>query len=138
MSGFTAQERLEKLQSVLEELFTIDADTVILVEGMKDRGSLIILGVKGEIVQVQSSNGLFSVAERLAKENKKAIILTDWDRKGGHLCRLLRDALKANSVPYDDVLRQRIVTVARQDIKDVQSLASLYSRLVQETQDRPD
>jgi dTMP kinase len=78
------------------------------------------------------------VAERLAKEKKKAIILTDWDRKGGHLCRLLRDALKANSVPYDDVLRQRIVTVARQDIKDVQSLASLYSRLVQETQDRPD
>ncbi|MCX6651283.1 MAG: Toprim subdomain protein [Methanomassiliicoccales archaeon] len=136
MTTFSAKERLDKLQSVVDELIARDEDVVILVEGMKDRGSLIILGVRGEIVQVQSSNGLFPVAERLARENKKAIIMTDWDRKGGQLCRLLKNALKANSVPYDDVLRQRIVTVARKDIKDVQSLASFYSRLVQEVQDR--
>lgn len=134
MSGRSPQERLDQIQSVLEELIERDADTVILVEGMRDRGALTILGVRGDMVQVQSSTGIFPVAERLAREGRKAIILTDWDRKGGQLCRLLKNALKANNVPFDEELRRRLVIVAKQDIKDVQSLPSLYSRLVQEVQ----
>jgi dTMP kinase len=132
MSGRSSQERLDEIQAVLEELINRDADTIILVEGMRDRGALTILGVRGEMVQVQSSDGVFPVTERLAREGRKAIILTDWDRKGGQLCRLLKSALKANSVPYDEELRKRLVIIAKQDIKDVQSLPSLYSRLVQE------
>jgi len=127
---------LEEIQAVLEEMISRDPRTVILVEGMRDRGALTILGVGGEMVQVQSSDGVFGIAERLAKEGKSAVIMTDWDRKGGQLSRLLRSALEANAVPYDDALRQRLVIVARQDIKDVQSLPSLYSRLVQEVQAR--
>ncbi|MCG7844555.1 MAG: Toprim subdomain protein [Methanomassiliicoccales archaeon] len=132
--GRSAPERLEELEAVLGELMERDEDTVILVEGLRDRGALTILGVRGEMVQVQSSDGIFPVTERLARDEKKAIILTDWDRKGGQLCRLLKNALKANSVPYDDELRRRLVIIAKQDIKDVQSLPSFYSRLVQETQ----
>ena len=135
-NGRSPKQRLEELQAILDELMERDDEAVILVEGMRDRGALTILGVKGEIVQVQSSDGILPVAERLAREGRRAIILTDWDRKGGQLCRLLRNALKANAVPYDDVLRQRLVIIARQDIKDVQSLPSLYSRLVQESQVR--
>ncbi|HOE53403.1 MAG TPA: toprim domain-containing protein [Methanomassiliicoccales archaeon] len=134
--GRSPRERLEEIQAVLEALISRDPRTVILVEGMRDRGALTVLGVGGEMVQVQSSDGVFGIAERLAKEGKSAIIMTDWDRKGGQLSRLLRSALLANAVPYDDGLRQRLVIVARQDIKDVQSLPSLYSRLVQEVQAR--
>ncbi|HPD08934.1 MAG: Toprim subdomain protein [Methanomassiliicoccales archaeon] len=134
--GRSPRERLEEIQAVLEEMISRDPRTVILVEGMRDRGALTILGVGGEMVQVQSSDGVFGIAERLAKEGKSAVIMTDWDRKGGQLSRLLRSALEANAVPYDDGLRQRLVIVARQDIKDVQSLPSLYSRLVQEVQAR--
>jgi len=134
--GRSPKERLDEVQAVLEELITRDPKAVILVEGMKDRGALTILGVRGEMVQVQSSDGIFAIAERLAKEGKSAIIMTDWDRKGGQLGRLLRNALASNAVPYDDVLRRRLVIVAKQDIKDVQSLPSLYSRLVQEVQAR--
>jgi len=134
--GRSPRERLEEIQAVLEEMISRDPRTVILVEGIRDRGALTILGVGGEMVQVQSSDGVFGIAERLAKEGKSAMIMTDWDRKGGQLSRLLRSALEANAVPYDDGLRQRLVIVARQDIKDVQSLPSLYSRLVQEVQAR--
>jgi len=134
--GRSAAERLEELQSILDELVSRDPDSVILVEGMRDRGALTILGVRGEMVQVQSSDGIMSVAERLARDGRKAIIMTDWDRKGGQLSRLLRNALEANAVPYDERLRQRLVIIAKQDIKDVQSLPSLYSRLVQEVQAR--
>jgi dTMP kinase len=134
--GRSPKDRLDEIQSVLDELISRDPKAVILVEGMRDRGALTILGVKGEMNQVQSSDGIFAIAERLAKEGKSAIIMTDWDRKGGQLGRLLRNALRSNSVPYDDVLRQRLVVVAKQDIKDVQSLPSLFSRLVQEVQAR--
>jgi 5S rRNA maturation endonuclease (ribonuclease M5) len=135
-NGISPKERLKELQAILDELTERDEEVVILVEGLRDRGALTILGVRGEMLQVQSSDGIFPVAERLAKEGRKAIILTDWDRKGGQLCRLLKNALKANAVPYDDELRHRLVVIARQDIKDVQSLPSLYSRLVQEAQAR--
>ena len=135
-AGRSAVERLEELQSILDELVSRDPDSVILVEGMRDRGALTILGVRGEMVQVQSSDGILSVAERLARDGHKAIIMTDWDRKGGQLSRLLKNALDANAVPYDERLRQRLVIIAKQDIKDVQSLPSLYSRLVQEVQAR--
>lgn len=134
--GRSPQDRLDEIQDVLEEMISRDPKAVILVEGMRDRGALTILGVKGEMIQVQSSDGIFAIAERLAKDGKSAIIMTDWDRKGGQLGRLLRNALNSNSVPYDDTLRQRLVVVAKQDIKDVQSLPSLYSRLVQEVQAR--
>jgi len=134
--GRSPRERLDEIQAVLEELISRDPRVVILVEGMRDRGALTILGVKGEMIQVQSSDGIFAIAERLAKEGKRAIIMTDWDRKGGQLGRLLRNALKSNAVPYDDILRQRLTIIAKQDIKDVQSLPSLYSRLVQEVQAR--
>ncbi len=134
--GHSPKERLDEIQAVLEELISRDPKAVILVEGMRDRGALTILGVKGDMVQVQSSDGIFAIAERLARDQKSAIIMTDWDRKGGQLGRLLRNALTSNAVPYDDTLRQRLVIVARQDIKDVQSLPSLYSRLVQEVQAR--
>jgi len=132
--GRSPRDRLDELQSILDALISRDPDSVILVEGLRDRGALTILGVGGDMVQVQSSDGIFSVAEKLAKEGRSAIIMTDWDRKGGQLCRLLKNALSANAVPYDDVLRRRLVIIARQDIKDVQSLPSLYSRLVQEVQ----
>lgn len=135
-AGRSPQERLDELQSILDEMIERPPGTVILVEGLRDRGALTILGVKGDILQVQSSNGIFPVAERLSRESRSAIILTDWDRKGGQLCRLLKNALKANTVPFDDTLRRRLVIIARQDIKDVQSLPSLYSRLVQEVQAR--
>jgi dTMP kinase len=134
--GRSPKERLDEIQAVLDELVSRDPEDVILVEGMRDRGALTILGVRGEMIQVQSSDGIFAIAERLAREKKKAIIMTDWDRKGGQLSRLLKNALTSNAVPYDDRLRQRLVVVAKQDVKDVQSLPSLYSRLVQEVQAR--
>lgn len=134
--GRSPKERLDEIQSVLDELASRDPKAVILVEGMRDRGALTILGVRGEMIQVQSSDGILAVAERLAMEEKEAIIMTDWDRKGGQLSRLLKNALTSNAVPFDDRLRQRLVVVAKQDIKDVQSLPSLYSRLVQEVEAR--
>jgi dTMP kinase len=130
----TAANTLEDLSSILDELRDRPKNAVILVEGQKDRGALIALGIGGEIWQVQGGGSIFSIAENLVLQKKTAIILTDWDRKGGQLCRLIRDALKANGVSYDGSLRMRLVHISKKDVKDIESLPSLYSRLVAEVQ----
>jgi 5S rRNA maturation endonuclease (ribonuclease M5) len=124
------KEALEQLTAILEELETRPEEMVLLVEGRRDRGALNLLGVWGEIIQVQTSDGILGIAEDLALRKRKAIILTDWDRKGGQLCLLLKNALKANAVEFDAVTRSRLVHVVGGEIKDVESLPSFFSRLV--------
>ncbi|OPX59786.1 MAG: hypothetical protein A4E29_01215 [Methanomassiliicoccales archaeon PtaB.Bin134] len=125
------QETLEELEELLGQLREREEGKVILIEGRKDRLALACLGIGGEIMQVQDARGLFGVAEELARTGKEAVILTDWDRKGGHLAQLLRNALKANDVRYDDTIRSRISTLCKKEIKDIESLPSFISFLVQ-------
>jgi len=124
-------ERFEKLSEVLRDLEELPPEFVVLVEGQKDRSALGILGVQREVRTVQGG-GMFQLAESLGREGKKAVIMTDWDRTGGQLSRLLREALESNQVDYDDQIRARISRVARKDVKDVESLPALYSRLATE------
>lgn len=122
-------EMLEEFDDILEELRELARDSVILVEGRKDRIALDRLGVRGEIVQVQGAGGILGVAEDLAFRGRKAIILTDWDRKGGQLAELLRVALRSSDVPYDDSIRMKLSVLAKKDIKDVESLPAFASLL---------
>lgn len=124
------EETLEDLTIILDELKERSHSEVILVEGLKDRAALTVLGVDGEVWQVQGPNTIFSLAERLATEGRPAIILTDWDRKGGQLARMLRDGLKANGVRYDDEIRRKLVFLVKKEIKDIESLPAFFTRLV--------
>jgi 5S rRNA maturation endonuclease (ribonuclease M5) len=125
------QETLEEVEALIRTLKDRPESVVILVEGRKDRQALACLGVGGEIVQVQNAGGIFGVAEDLARQGQEAIILTDWDRKGGQLAELLRNALRANGVRYDDTIRARLSMLGKKEIKDIESLPSFVSYLVQ-------
>jgi 5S rRNA maturation endonuclease (ribonuclease M5) len=127
-------EALAQLTAILEDLEARPEEVVLLVEGKRDRGALNLLGVFGEIVQVQTSNGILGIAEDLALRKRKAIILTDWDRKGGQLCLLLKNAFKANGVEFEATTRSRLVRIVSGDIKDVESLPSFFSRLVSQVE----
>ena len=125
-------ERFDKLTRALLDLEELPDEYVVLVEGLKDRSALGILGVQREIRTVQGAGGIFQVAETLSREGRKAIILTDWDRTGGQISRLLREALEANQVEYDDKIRATLSRICRKDIKDIESLPAFYSRLATE------
>ncbi|MDW5561892.1 MAG: Toprim subdomain protein [Methanomassiliicoccus sp.] len=125
------KEMLEELEALLLQLKERPEGAVILVEGRKDRQALACLGIGGEIVQVQDARGIFGVAEELAWNGREAIVLTDWDRKGGQLAELLRNALKANGVRYDDSIRARLSLLCKKEIKDIESLPSFMAYLVQ-------
>jgi dTMP kinase len=129
-----AKDTLDDLDQVLQDLRERPENSTLLVEGRKDKAALWVLGVEGDVMPVQNGKRIIQVAEELAKDGREAIILTDWDRKGGQLCRLLRQALRACAVPYDDTKRAKLVRLSKKEIKDVESLPAFMSRLVSEAQ----
>ena len=88
------RKSLENLEEALLELREENKSVPILVEGDKDVEALRKLGVRGIIISVNSGMSLSNFCDRLAQEHKDIIILTDWDRRGGHLCHTIRKNLE--------------------------------------------
>lgn len=88
------RKSLEDLEEALLELREENKSVPILVEGDKDIEALRKLGIKGTIFGVNKGAGLSNFCDRLAREYKDIIILTDWDRRGGHLCHTIRENLE--------------------------------------------
>lgn len=121
--------RLEEILKVLGRLKELSADHVILVEGRKDREALAYLGISGDVFQIQSSGGPSAAAEYVESRGGKAVILTDWDRRGGNLAAALRDILGRDNPDIDSSVREDLSRLSRHYIKDVEALGSLVDRL---------
>ena len=119
----------EDLERVLEDLIEKNRVAPIIVEGEYDRRALVELGVRGDIRVLNRGNSVLALCEAIAREYREAIILTDWDVRGGRIARQLRDALTANGVRYNDDLRARLTILCRKDIKDVESLHRFAERI---------
>ncbi len=124
-------ELSEGLDKVLDDLIEKNRAVPVIVEGEYDRRALRELGVLGDIRVLNRGNSVLALCERIAREHREAIILTDWDVRGGRLARNLRDALTANGVRYDDELRARLTILCRKDIKDVESLHRFVERVAE-------
>lgn len=123
------RERLELLEIALDDLSAMCRHRVVLIEGLKDRRALERLIDGFECIMVQREGGPLRAAERLSEEGREAIIFTDWDNKGEHLASELEHHLSSLGVAYDSRLRARFADLCRKDVKDVESLDSLYARL---------
>ena len=119
----------EDLERVLDELLEKNRTVPVIVEGEWDRRALRSLGVSGDIRVVNTGGTLLSLAESIAREHREAVILTDWDVRGGRIARQLRDVLEACGVRYDDDIRARLAVLCRKDIKDVESLHRFVDRV---------
>ena len=125
----TEEERLEAIQDLLERLDGLSRTHVILVEGRKDREALDALGIAGDIFQVQSEGGPVAAADYVRSRRGKAVILTDWDRRGNTLAEDLLRLLEGNSSAVDTQIRRELSGLCRMYIKDVESLDSLVALL---------
>ncbi len=119
----------EDLERVLDDLIEKNRSVPIIVEGEYDRRALEQLGVLGDIRVLNRGNSILALCESIARQHREAIILTDWDVRGGRIARHLRDALTATGVRYDDQLRARLTILCRKDIKDVESLHRFVERV---------
>ena len=76
---------LEDVLKALSELIEENISTPIIVEGEKDVDALRRLGLTGKIITLNSGITLIDFCDKIAEKYDEAIILTDWDRKGGFL-----------------------------------------------------
>lgn len=117
------EARLEALEDALDELTWASEEGVpLLVEGDKDEAALRVLGIRGPIVKVHAGRGLFAFVEDLSREHRAAVLLTDWDSRGGRLAKRLREACQANGVALDESHRLAIMRATRGEVKTVESL----------------
>src|SRR3989339_272806 len=89
----TPGERLDMILEVVEELEHMSGGAPIVVEGLKDVEALKRMGIKRNVVSLGKGLTVFAFCERMALRSGSAVIMTDWDRKGGKLARMLKDAL---------------------------------------------
>jgi 5S rRNA maturation endonuclease (ribonuclease M5) len=118
------------MEKAVSELMELSEDHIILVEGKKDVRALTALGLgDAEMYEVQSGGGPLRAAETVFESGRKAVIMTDWDTRGNMLADELGRQLSALCVDYDSDIRYKLGIVCKKDIKDIESLPKLYSRL---------
>jgi 5S rRNA maturation endonuclease (ribonuclease M5) len=122
-------ERLEEVMRVLDEIEDLSADTLVVVEGRKDVEALRRLGIDRNVVPLGRGRTIVAFCEDLAKDHGRVVLLTDWDRKGGHLARALKEALETNGVKVLDGPRTQLVILSKKEIKDVEGLPAFVAGL---------
>ncbi|MBS3748269.1 MAG: topoisomerase [Candidatus Thermoplasmatota archaeon] len=112
---------VEEVELALDELVELNNSIPVIVEGIKDLRALRKLGLGGDIITLNKGISLSDFADKISEEFDEVIILSDWDRRGGSLCRRLKELLKGRVV-YDVGIRQRLSKFAM--IKKVEGLPS--------------
>ncbi len=122
-------DRAEDIMKVIDDLRDIGNEETIIVEGSRDKDALRILGITGNITVLNDGHSIVETCEMMSREFEKVYILTDWDRKGGELSRVLTEQLTALGTHWSMEERKRIAYLCKKDIKDVESIPILLKRL---------
>ena len=88
------KKSIEDLEKIIAELGEENRSIPIVVEGKKDIEALRKLDISGSIISVNTGVPLIDFCDKIAQEHTDIIILTDWDRKGGYLCRTIKRNLE--------------------------------------------
>jgi len=123
------EERLEQIEKVLSQLQDLSETTPIIVEGLRDIAALKRMGITRNVISLGKGDSIFNFSENLSRTTRRAIILTDWDRKGGQLARMLREALMANGVKANDNIRAKLGVLSKKEVKDIESMPAFVERL---------
>jgi len=88
------EKTIEEFEKTLLELREENKTVPIIVEGEKDKQALQRLDISGEIIIYNVGMSIANFSDMIAQNYKKIILLTDWDRKGGFLCSVIRKNLE--------------------------------------------
>ena len=88
------RKTLDDLTKLLDELILDNQDTPIIVEGLHDKKALNKLGFTGTIILLNKGMSITNFCDQITTHYTHVILLTDWDRKGGHLLRILYQNLE--------------------------------------------
>ncbi len=114
---------------MFQELDDLSENRPVIVEGARDVAALKKLGITKNVTPLNTGLSVFGFCEDLSKRTNEAVILTDWDRRGGQLARMLKEGLLANGVKANDRVRARIVILSKKEVKDIESMPTFMERL---------
>jgi 5S rRNA maturation endonuclease (ribonuclease M5) len=120
------KKSFEEFEKALSELREENKKIPIIVEGEKDREALQRLEFNGIIISVNAGISLTDFCDRLAREYKEIIILTDWDRRGGYLCHTIKKNLEGRvncNTQYREIFAKNAM------IRTVEALPSWISTM---------
>ena len=120
------EKSLEELEKALQELREDNKTIPILVEGEKDREALRKLDVNGKIIRFNVGMSISNFCDMIAQKYKSIILLTDWDRKGGYLCTMIKKNLE-NRVTCNTKYRK--IFAKRSMIRTIEGLPAWINTL---------
>ncbi|HLC57457.1 MAG TPA: toprim domain-containing protein [Candidatus Nanoarchaeia archaeon] len=94
-------ELLQELSSSIEKLKA--SNTLIIVEGKKDKQALSQFGIKN--IKELSKHSIPEIIEEIAEKEKSCIILTDLDKEGKKLYGKLSSGLQRSGVKINNSFR---------------------------------
>ena len=120
------EQSLQNLEEAIQELINMDNTVPIVVEGENDITALNDLGIHGKIIPLNVGVSIPNLCDRIAKKWQRVIILTDWDRQGGKLCRRIIDNLEGRTKCNTDF---REIFAKNATVKDLESLPTYINNL---------
>jgi len=108
----------------IDEFFNklIEFEGLIIVEGKKDRRALIALGCSSEKIY-SLKKPLYKVIDEVSEICKECIILTDLDKEGRKLFRVLQHKLKENGIKIDNKYREFLFKETK--LRQIEGIESL-------------
>ena len=110
----------EEVKKFLDRLSV--TEKTVIVEGKKDEKALKLIGVRK--VFCLNKKPLFAIAEDVASQNKKVIILTDLDKEGRRIYGKLKTYLQRSGVEIDNQFREFLFRNTK--IRQIEGLSKLY------------
>ncbi|MDE1764049.1 MAG: toprim domain-containing protein [Thaumarchaeota archaeon] len=97
-------------------------DSIVVVEGKRDKEALEKLGFTGNICQFHSFQGLMKFVD-CAMEYKNLIVLLDSDRKGAYLTKRIISQL-GHRMSVDLSFRRKLTTITKGKARHIEDLFS--------------
>ncbi len=123
MNHMSVEEILEFEKELGELMERSENGAVVIVEGARDRECLILLGVRGRIVEA-SNRPADDIAEEVCTFSNDVLIFTDADRRGLALAERLLKAFECRGVIPDIKISRRMLSLCR--VKSVENMAARY------------
>ena len=95
-------------------------DSIVVVEGKKDKAALQKLGFSGRICEFHSFKGLAKFADSVSR-HKRLILLLDSDRKGAYLTKRILSQLE-HRMAVDLSFRRKLSAITRGKIRHIEDL----------------
>ncbi|MHA1238442.1 MAG: toprim domain-containing protein [Candidatus Odinarchaeia archaeon] len=121
------EEILTEIKKVILEINDLSRECPILVEGKKDVRSLRALGVEGRIMLISGSS-LLEISEKLLYY-KKAVILTDLDKKGREIANSISRYLRENGTVPLTTYREKLSKATRGKVQEIEGLLHFVRKI---------